>query len=608
MKRRLYYARNKVRNQNIIFCAVDTETQGLGGDVTFCSYAVPEGSGYFSGSGCIDAWLDQIFFKLPIPCIHYAHFAQYDWRYIFPNLLARKRRGELDDIECSMRTDKDIYQIIVKIGKKKYVMRDSYAVYNAPLRKFCENFSPDHAKLEIDWDKVEFDPENPDHIQYAVRDAEALRICLINYNAAVEELFGVNIGMTFAGTAVKAWQQTLPEDLFINFSKDNASEEFIRDAYYGGIVFLTSNEKHYGCKTYDINSSYPYCMETYPMPYGTPLLVDKYKPDFLGIYDVEIETPDDLIVPIIPSRDNAGNLVWRKGILRTKITNFELEFALKNGHTLHRLHSGLVWQETLSPFHDVIGHCKHIRKAHKDTSFEIVAKYIQNSLYGKFGAKRVRNKLVIGQSNIPEDSQIQIISEEFDNVYSYEEYSEDMPCKPEWAAFITAFARLRIISTVYAIGPELCLYGDTDSLTVKAEADTSRIDCGSSYGQFKFEKEWECFRAIAPKTYAGRLTENPIHKKKAGKWIGAGKGLKETKMTQEKYKELFETGKTEVEYLTLPSLVVALRKGIAPAVPASRVSSSLDNSVNFSVQGGKVRLKWAHGQDTDFSAAEGEAA
>lgn len=348
------------------------------------------------------------------------------------------------------------------------------------------------------------------------------------------------------------------------------------------------------------------------MPYGTPMLVDQYKPGMLAIYDVEIETPEELTVPIVPSRDNQNNLVWRRGILRTKITNFELEFALAHGHILHKLHSGLVWQHTLSPFHEMIGKCKAIRRDYKGSSFEIVAKYIQNSLSGKFGSKRIRNKLVIGQSDIPDNVPVQIISEEFDNVYSYAEYSEDMPCKPEWSAFITAFARLRIISTVYAIGPDLCLYGDTDSLTVKEEADTSKIDCGSAYGQFKFEKEWECFRAIAPKTYAGRLSQNPINQSKKkdnrGKWIGAGKGLKETKMTQEKYQELFETGKTEVEYLSLPSLVVALRKGIAPAVPASRVSSDLENSVNFSLQGGKVRLKWAHGRDIDFSGGGLEAA
>ena len=590
--KRLYYAKSKVKNENIIFCTFDTETNGLGGDLLCCTYSHPAGNGSFIGPQSTIQWLSDILFSLPYPCIHYAHFAQYDWRYILPWLI--DHQAEFDSLELGMRTDKDIYQIVIKKNKKKYIMRDSYAVYPAPLKDFAEQFSPDLAKLVFDFESVKFDPANPEHMKYAERDAQALRQCMINYNRSVEKLFGVSIGHTAAGTAIKGWQQSLSDEIIVNFSTDNENEKYIRGAYYGGIVFLTSNEQHQNCKTYDINSSYPYVMQTYPMPVGSPISVDNYVAGQLGIYEVEIETPQNLVIPILPCRNARGMMEWRQGRFITQITNFELEFALEHGYYLHAVHSGLVWKNTLNPFFDFIETCKKIRAEYKDTAYERVAKLMQNSCYGKYGSKRQRTKIAIGRENILPEADAQLISENLDHVYAYQEYAVDMACKPEWAVFIAAYARLRLIATAYAIGVEHVLYGDTDSITLKESATTSHIDIGSQYGQFKLEKEWTCFRAISPKTYAGQLA--------SGKWTGAGKGLSSKKMEAREYRQLYEQGYTHVEYDTLPSLTVALKKGIAPATKQTRVSSKIENSVNFYLQNGRVQLKSKHVQDHQIPA------
>lgn len=582
-----YYAKSKVREENILFCTFDTETDGLGGKLLCTTWSNMGGTDIKIGAESIEYWLDHVFFHLPFPCIHYAHFAQYDWRYIIPILLKRQSLGEYTDVKFNLRTDKDIYQIEVKIGKKKYIMRDSYALYPDTLRNFAKDFAPDFQKLDIDFEKTRFDPSNDDHLEYAKRDAESLRHALMNYSVSVNKLFGVSIGHTAAGTAVKAWQKTLDDEIIISYSRDCDRERFIRNAYFGGVVFLTSNKPHFNAKTIDINSSYPYTMETYPMPIGAPICVSDYVPNRLGIYLIDIETPDDLIVPIIPSRNPRGNMEWRKGRFKTCVTNFEMEFAVKHRHKIHGIEYGYIWENTFNPFQEFIQKCKYIRKEHKGTSYEGVAKRNQNSLYGKFGAKRITNRIIFGQENLSEDDDAKLFSHEMDDVYIVSEYSEDMPCIPEWSVFITAIARLRLLSAAYAIGIEHILYGDTDSLTVKESGDISKADIGDEYGQFKLEKTWKCFRAIAPKTYAGKIESG----KNAGRWSGAGKGLSANKMTQAKYKELYESGKTEVEYLSLPSLVVALRKGIDEATLQSRVSSKLENSVNFALQNGKVLLR-----------------
>ncbi|HUX99260.1 MAG TPA: DNA polymerase [Candidatus Deferrimicrobium sp.] len=594
-KKKNYYSLSKVRSENIIFCTFDTETRGLGGKILCATYDTPTGPGIFIGDKSLIEWFDEIFMLYPYPCIHYAHFAQYDWRYLIPELLRRKELGYFDHLDFFLRTDKDIYQITIAIDGKKYIMRDSYALYPDTLEEFAKAFSPDLLKLELNFDNEIFDVENSNHLEYAKRDAMALRQCLINYATAVKNLFGVSIGHTAAGTAVKAWQKTLDKETIISYSEDSEREKYIRNAYYGGVVFLTTNKPHKKCKTYDLNSSYPYTMETFPMPVGSPTEVSEYIPNTLGIYEVDIEVPETIIIPIIPSRNERGSMQWRTGRFKTAITNFEIEMAVKNGHIIHEIKSGLVWNSTISPFKEFIGKCKYIRKAHKGTSYEKVAKRNQNSLYGKYGAKRTTNRIVFGQENIKDFENVKIFSEDMDDVYIVTEYSEDMPCKPEWAVFITAIARMRLIASAYALGPENVIYGDTDSLTLKENADISKLDIGDEYGQFKLEKEWKQFRAIAPKTYAGQLNN--------GKWTGAGKGLSTKKMTAAKYRELFETGMTEVTYLSLPSLVVALRKGMGEATEESRVSSSLDNSINYSLQEGVIKLKSNnYGKDNSLPA------
>lgn len=585
MRSKNFYANSKVRNEDIIFCTFDTETRGLGGDLLCTTYAIPTKSGAIIGANSAVEWFEQVFLQFAYPCIHYGHFAQYDWRYIIPHLLSCK----FDSLDFGLRTDKDIYEIRIRIGKKKFVMRDSYALYPDTLEKFAKSFSPDLLKLPFDFDNCEFDVENPAHMEYAIRDAETLRECLINYNRAVKSLFGVTVGHTAAGTAVKAWQNTLDNEIIISYSEDGERETYIRNAYYGGLVFLTSNRKHVKCKTYDFNSSYPYVMQTYPLPIGAPTEVSEFVPEKLGIYEVDIEVPESIVVPIIPSRNKRGSMQWRTGRFITTITNFEIEYAIQHGHIIHRVISGLVWHGTINPFYEFIEKCKYIRKTNKGTSYELVAKRSQNSLYGKYGARRLTNRIIFGQENITDEMQARIFSEDMDDVFIVSEYSENMPCKPEWAVFITAIARIRLVSSAYAVGVDHVIYGDTDSLTLTETADVSKLDCGFEYGQFKLEKEWECFRAIAPKTYAGKIL--------GGKWTGAGKGLSAKKMTTNKYQELYETGKTDVDYLSLPSLVVALRKGMTPATYQHRVSSDLGNSINFSLQNDAIKLKSVYGSN-----------
>ncbi len=576
-KRAKYYAAKALyETEEPIICAIDTETRGLGGELLMCQWGM-WGKVYIATGENMVAEMFEVVLQHPKPHIWYSHFAQYDWRYFLDYLTESGL-----ELTIGMRTDTDIYQIIIENEDgESVVLRDSYALWNSPLEKLATTFCPEIPKLEIDIEH--FDPKNPDHIAYAKRDVEILLVGLPKLFDLIDENFQVVAGATTAGTAVRAWQKSLDFDLIFDASTYGPTELFIREAYYGGLVFLTDTNTHEDCKTWDINSSYPSVMCDKGVPYGRCVRVEEYEIEGMGIYRCKVRAPDNLRVAILPSRDKNGSMRWYHGEFETCATNVEINFAILHGYELLEVYEGLVFEQTVFPFNDMVEHCKFLRETFKGKATEMVAKLMQNSLYGKFGARRERTKIMNVKSMCEEDFEDAVAYDDSGKWFIKHENDEDMQCLPQWAVFITAHARIKLLTAVYAIGPENVLYGDTDSITVKGGFEYT-IDSGSKYGQWKLEKEWSSFRAIAPKVYTGQL--------KSGKWMGAAKGLPRNGITEDNWKELLETGASKAESISLDSLRVAMKKGLRAARQLIRKSSNLDNSSNFiALPDGKVSLK-----------------
>jgi len=575
-----YYGRKAVRGEDdILVCAGDVETEGLGGKLLMVQWGFLGQIKYSSAPTMVEEFFKD-FLSLPKPAVWYFHFAQYDWRYFLDYIT---EAGLI--VEIAMRTETDIYEIRCKRNEEDEwsIMRDSYALWSHPLEKLAKSFCPEYLKLSIDIEN--FDPNNPEHIEYAKRDVQILLVGLPRLFDMINNHFSVNPSATAAGTALKAWQKTLSKDQIYDCSKWGPTEVFIRQAYYGGLVFLTSNRAHENCVTYDRNSSYPAAMLEHGVPCGRPQYTTDYEENYPGIYRVRVKAPDDLIVPILPARNQRGALRWYRGEFETVVTTMELQFAARHGYEILDLYEGVFFERIEFPFTDFINLCRLIRKEFKGQTEEQVAKLMQNSLYGKFGSRRERTRL-LSCNELDEDELIGAVP--FDPAglwYVKKELDAEMRCMPQWAVFITANARLALLEEVYAVGPENVIYGDTDSITLKAGFE-HHINEGEEYGQWKREKEWQIFRAIAPKVYSGIL--------KDGTFKGAAKGLPKKGVTEKQWRELLEYGNTSAECMSLASLKVAMREGVKPAQTLIRRSSTLDKSVNFGVgENGQVRVKYA---------------
>lgn len=557
----------------------DTETNGLGGELLFISACSMDCDDLtYSGADMVHRFITMAS-HYPKPFVWYAHNAQYDWRYLLDYI-----RENAIPCDISMRTDTDIYQIKLFIDGSQIIFRDSLAVFPGTLRQFAETFTPELPKGDIDFEAGEiFDPANPDHVAYAIRDAQILRKGIPRFNGMLSRHFGITLAHTTAGTAMKAWQASLPDGRYYDASVYGEDEEFIRSGYYGGLVFLTRTDEIKNAVTFDINSSYPYQMETHGVPYGQRMSTRQWRGDYLGIFKVKVRTPPGLIIPILPHRDDKGYMRWHQGTFVTTVTNLELKFAESHGYEILECYEGFAWEETVFPFGDFIGKCKAIRFAYPGMSEEAIAKLMQNSLYGKYGSRRERQSVfcIEGDDEVSTIGAIPI--DDAGYWWSRTEFSEDLRCIPEWAVFITANARMHLLRTVYSVGPENCLYGDTDSLTVLPGND-HHFDTGLKYGQWKKEKVWKRFRAIAPKVYAGELDD--------GRLKGAAKGLPRKKMGEPQWNELLQGNRITVDYQTLPSLRVAMARGVEPAHDISRISTDINNAGNWELHGVHVRPKF----------------
>lgn len=580
MKQKAYCAANVRGDDEIIVGGFDTETDGLGGPLLMVQWGL-FGRVYTDTSPrMLENFIDFIM-EYPTPIVWYCHFAQYDWRY-FMSLFAERKM----DVQIHMRSDSAAYQITIKNARgKKVIMRDSWALWPGTLDSLAKSFCPELPKLELDFNKVRFDPSNSEHIAYARRDIEILLCALPRLFTLLHRHFGVVPNGTTASTALKAWQSKIKPGEYFSGSQYNARELYIRSAYYGGLVFLTETNIVHDAVTFDRNSSYPASMCEFGVPSGKCYTTKEFQNDHMAIYTVRVRAPDNLIIPILPARNERGAMRWYRGEFTTTVTNRELVFAANNGYEVLEIIEGIAWEETIFPFNEFIELCKAIRKQYPGATEETLAKLMQNALYGKYGSRRERLRVFAEHNATEEDLDGAEPYGEDGLWYLKREFDEETLCKPEWSVFITAHARLALLQTAYSCGPENVVYGDTDSVTVRAGC-FGGIDEGKEYGQWKREKEWTQFRAIAPKVYSGILTN--------GKRIAAAKGLPKKGVSDETKRELLELGASRATVQSLDSLRVTLKNGVRPSKELSRASSTLAHSVNFEVlPNGKVRPKIA---------------
>jgi len=164
--------------------------------------------------------------------------------------------------------------------------------------------------------------------------------------------------------------------------------KLFRFTYYGG---ATDHYKLRGkkIKWYDINSLYPKAMLK-PMPYK-PIkfhkdLTNTKLENFFGFCLAKIETPTNLINPILPYRKYTGELIFPLGNWIGVYFSEELKKAASCGYKINMIEG---WEfSKIFLFEKYVEHFFDLKKNAKTPADKFIAKMQLNQLYGYFGRSR----------------------------------------------------------------------------------------------------------------------------------------------------------------------------------------------------------------------------
>lgn len=306
-------------------------------------------------------------------------------------------------------------------------------------------------------------------------------------------------------------------------------DKWLRHSYYGGLSMVDfknvekfSKKKNRNGVVLDVNSLYPFCMSTFLLPYGRPVikqepyeeLTEEFKKTYplyvqeITIYDMQLKKGKCPFVQVKDAMDFNGREVLNTNINKkgeqVPITLllcsplFELLFENYNinGYELGR---SICFKGSYNLFKNYIDFWSKI-KQESSGSLRAISKLRQNGLYGKFGT-----------SVLCEEFNIKADNDKFEIEHTHLDYATDNIYLPI-ASFITSYAKKYLVSAINS-NKDRFMYCDTDSVHLYGTLEEVKgINIGKKiYGYWDNELCFDDFKYLGSKRYAERNVET-------GKW------------------------------------------------------------------------------------------
>ena len=340
---------------------------------------------------------------------------------------------------------------------------------------------------------------------YTRRDVEVIKQAMLSYLAFIRDNDMGNFQLTIASQAFTAYRHRfMSAKIFI----DNNSKalDLARASYHGGRTeaFYVGGQRG-DFYLLDVNSMYPYVMKLAKYPVSligvynrvSPAELSDYLLSYCCVADVTIETD----TPVYPVASKAG-LLFPIGKIRPILTTPHLNYAL-GSEQLRRVHRVAVYQRAslFKSYVDTLYSLKENYRSQDNEAFALMAKYLLNTLYGKFGqAGRVYQD--IGESD-PESvrswveidahtHQVTMLREFAGIIQAWHSESESFNSHPAISAHVTAYGQCYLWELIKAAGIDNTFYCDTDSLVVNKQgyANLAPYYIGSALGELKLVKRF----------------------------------------------------------------------------------------------------------------------
>jgi hypothetical protein len=400
------------------------------------------------------------------------------------------------------------------------------------LEKFLLNFAPDHAKLTgvIDFEAgQEFDPRDPLHREYAMRDSVGLWHGMNRAQQIMIENFDQPLTVTMGGACIKIFQANLPREVSIKALDPSAEITFRHYVMRGGYCYCARRYEGPIWK-YDLNQAYAAAMREAPMPCGGAI----YNPNGVHrsarVYVARVEgTNPDNTIPFYYRAEVGGRIKSLFGVDHIKptwLTSVEIEQLRAEGWTL-KISEAYQWAEsfTMQEFVDRLELTRTTCDGGPAGPIGTMVKATGNHSYGKTVEETAPIEFLIS-SEQPDgfepfygdgSAQIENVWFRFDDNPREKEYHA-----VQLGAFITASVRMKVRRAAL-LRPDSWLYADTDCVIFDSDV-TAMLDIDAKrYGAWKIEELGTPFRIIAKKVYAEITPPDVKPKKRSAKGLNVKK-------------------------------------------------------------------------------------
>lgn len=384
--------------------------------------------------------------------------------------------------------------------KARITLTDTFALAPCGVAKLAKAAGGTQ-KGEVDFDDIVpgLDPHSPAGrrvAEYLSADVLALRDGDRAWRRVLREVSGVEPGLTLGSTAwksaaVRLVEHELSEDVTVALQKHEYADG--RAAYFGGRVEVLRTETPLVWR-YDRNSSYPAALTRQPVPVGRRRWRTTWSGEE-GTVWARVTVPECRHPPL-PVRLGSGRLVFPTGTFEGAWVAHELKRAVESGARIERVLRARTADETTDA---LAGWCHHVWSARQSMpEWQGLLKLLANSLTGKLAQRDERTNTFYGPiERMPARSE-QLTKVVDGRVWWRTESHVIGPCaRPEWAAYLTAEARVELHRQLTEAG-DASAYCDTDSV-YSVERLTRNL--GAGLGEWKLEGAGSNWRAAAPKLY-----------------------------------------------------------------------------------------------------------
>ena len=367
---------------------------------------------------------------------------------------------------------------IYRIELETIVIKDSYLLFPNSLKKLTSLTNLFYQKWNFNYSTItKIWLKKPFYVKMILKnDVLCLHESFIKLSGLLLSVFSFNTipFLTLPSLTLNMYLINFYKQPVI-FKNNYVQDSFFRNSYFGGLTELYKPLLKNGFH-YDVNSLYPTVMNL-DMPVGIseyfkkPQLNEFFS--FFGIAEVEIITPHNLYIPLLPKHSIVDGIVTGLGNWKAVYFSEELKAAVSLGYRVKILKSFRFRRGKI--FYDFVNEIYSVRSLFvlKKHPLNKISKYLLNSLYGRFGMKLVKHSKSIVNFNelhflknnfLIKDLKFMnfgnlLVNKEKINIESSSAYNVAVHI----AASVTSYSRI-FIYRYKTIPHNSCVYSDTDSV------------------------------------------------------------------------------------------------------------------------------------------------